>query len=304
MHEHLLELERSFNRSVLTQVIDPLLTSHDIQLYLKRDDVLHPVISGNKWRKLKYILNHALSLNAQKIISMGGPFSNHLHALAYTGKKLGLATAAFIRGEPHANPTLDDLTAWGMEMTFISRSDYRELRSYAEWNSLPGLKPSEYWLPEGGALKWALQGVIESVAEIDQAYDMICVPCGTGTTLAGVIESAPLTCQILGFSALKGGHFIVDDVTKWLSVQRSNWRINTDYHFGGFAKTTPALTDFMSAFTDSNGIELDRVYTAKMMFGLYDLIKKRNIPPGQKIIAIHTGGMQGNRGFTVDATTN
>lgn len=304
MHEQLLELERSFNRSVLTQVNDPILAAHDIQLFLKRDDLLHSVISGNKWRKLKYILNHALSLDVQKIISMGGPFSNHLHALAYVGKKLGLATEGFIRGEPHVNPTLDDLTDWGMKLTFISRSDYRDLRTYTEWYALPSLKQGDYWLPEGGALKWALQGVADSIAEIDQAYDMICVPCGTGTTLAGVIKSAPLTARIMGFSALKGGHLLVDDVTKRLSVPRSNWSINADYHFGGFAKTTQELTDFMSAFTKTNGIELDRVYTAKMIFGLYDLIKKRNIPPGQKIIAIHTGGIQGNRGFTADATTN
>ncbi len=307
MHPALLTLERQFSASTLTRLVDPLLQQQHIELWVKRDDLLHPVISGNKWRKLKFILDHALQQNTAKIISMGGAYSNHLHALAFAGKLLGLETVAFIRGEKPGkfSSTLRDIQNWGMDLEFISRSDYRELRNYKDHDSLPGLKAGEYWIPEGGATTLALQGVGEIVDEIRIDYDVLCAPCGTGATLAGLIAAAPDSTQILGIAALKGAGFLVDDVRKllpddteanWPSTpEPPGWQINLDYHFGGFAKSTEQLRTFIGHFEDRHSIILDPVYTGKMLFALFDLIKQGYFNAGQRIVTLHTGGLQGKR---------
>jgi len=298
MHPELIKLEETFRSSILTKIDEPFCSQFDIELWMKRDDQLHPIISGNKWRKLKFILDHALYLGADTIISMGGMYSNHLHALAYVGKVLGLKTIAYVRGEaPVAlTPTLVDLTSWGMELRFISRTEYRQLRQYKGYLDLPGLKPQQYWLPEGGAQALALLGVAELVEEIDLAYDWLCVPCGTGATLAGLISATPDNISLLGFAALKNAGFLNTDVSSLLKQSKSNWQINLDYHFGGFASTTPELLNFISAFETKTAIQLEPVYTGKMMYALYDLIRKGYFSAGQRIIAIHTGGLQGDRG--------
>ena len=297
MHPELIKLEKTFKPSLLTKIDVPLCAHKAIELWLKRDDQLHPVISGNKWRKLKFSLDHALYSGADTIISMGGVYSNHLHALAFAGKALGLKTIAYIRGEAPAvlTPTLVDLTAWGMELRFISRTEYRQLRQYKGCLDLPGLKPQQYWLPEGGAQALALNGVAELVAEIDVAYDYLCVPCGTGATLAGLIAATPNNVSLLGFAALKNAGFLNTDVSSLLAQDKNNWQINLDYHFGGFASTTPELLSFISAFETQTGIPLEPVYTGKMMYALYDLISKAYFSAGQRIIAVHTGGLQGDR---------
>ena len=300
MHSKLIELESGFQPSVLTPIIHPLLTTRKIELWLKRDDLIHPIISGNKWRKLKYILDDILSQSYHTIISMGGAYSNHLHALAFVGKQLNLKTKGFIRGErPKAlNPTLKDMISWGMELVFVSRVEYRQLREIKNCDELPNLKRGEYWLPEGGSTALALEGVGEIVAEIDSDFDTLCVPCGTATTLAGLVLSAPKLSQVIGFSALKGADFLIDDVNLTLSnrgVDYTNWSIQLDYHFGGFAKRSDELLFFMQDFKKQHNIELDPVYTGKMLFGLFDLIKQGYFKQGQRIVAIHTGGLQGSR---------
>lgn len=279
-----------------------MLQARNIELWVKRDDLLHPIISGNKWRKLKYILNHALSLDAKTIISMGGAYSNHLHALAYVGHCIDLKTAALVRGERPAilNPTLCDLLNWNMELRFVSRSSYKELRRYKRWNSLPGIVQAGYWLPEGGATFLALRGVGEILAEIDLGYNMICAPCGTGTTLAGLIRAAGPHIKVMGFAAMKGGSFLEQEVAEFLTAGRQRhcrWSINTDYHFGGFARTDATLQKFIQLFASNTGIQLDSIYTGKMLYGIYDLAQQGFFPPGTRIVALHTGGLQGNRGF-------
>jgi len=300
MHPELIKLELTFKPSILTKIDDPLLAQYQIELWMKRDDLLHPIISGNKWRKLKYSLDHALSLGADTLISMGGAYSNHLHALAYTGKALGLKTKGFIRGEqPETlNSTLYELQNWGMGIKFVSRSDYRLLRQYKGGHDLPGLKPFQYWLPEGGAQALALKGVAELVKEIDVFYDILCAPCGTGATLAGMIDAAPDRVSVIGFAALKNAEFLQTDVESLLPRPCTNWRINHNYHFGGFAKTSAGLMAFIADFEYKTGIPLEPVYTGKMMYALYDLIAKHTFKPGQRIIAVHTGGLQGKRGFS------
>ncbi len=300
MHPDLIKLEKTFNPSILTKIVDPVLEQYQIELWMKRDDLLHPVISGNKWRKLKYILDHALSLGADTIISMGGAYSNHLHALAYAGKALGLKTIGLVRGEQSEalTPTLLDMKSWGMELKFVSRSDYRLLRHYRVWHELPDLKPRQYWLPEGGAQVLALGGVAELVAETVIPYDTLCVPCGTGTTLAGIIDAVPEQVSVLGFASLKNAGFLMTEVEAMLSQSRNNWQINLDYHFGGFAKINAGLSAFIEDFELKTAIPLEPVYTGKMMYAVYDLIKKHYFRPGERIIAVHTGGLQGKRGFT------
>lgn len=299
MHPKLEQLEQSFASSTLTKIEDQLLDQHQIELWMKRDDKLHPIISGNKWRKLKYILDFVLNSGIDTIISMGGAYSNHLHALAYAGYVLGLKTQGIIRGEqPESlNTTLRDMQQWGMTLQFVSRSDYRDLRYYKDAQSLPGLVTGQYWLPEGGATALALQGVAECVYEIDIAYDILCVPLGTGTTLAGLINAVPPNLSVLGFSALKNSDFVTGDVESLLNQSVSAWKINHDYHFGGFAKTTAELNAFIENFEKKTAIALEPVYTGKMMYGLYDLIKNGYFKSGSRLIALHTGGLQGKRGF-------
>jgi len=319
VHAKLSALERGFKTSTLQKIADPLLQERQIELWLKRDDLLHPVISGNKWRKLKFILNHALELGSDTLISMGGFYSNHLHALAYAGKELGLKTIGLVRGEQpqDLSPTLEDCRNWGMDLRFVSRSDYRRLRQYREAFDLPGIQPGQYWLPEGGAQAFALQGIAELVEEIDIPFDVLCLPCGTGTTLAGCIAALDGAKTAIGFAALKNADFLTRDVESLLTESpltptlsrrergerapfgkfHCNWQINQNYHCGGFAKTTPELLEFIRAFELIQQIPLEPVYTGKMLYGLFDMIAKGEFAPGQRIIAVHTGGLQGRRGF-------
>ena len=302
LNKQLIALEKKLGTASLDKINEPFIQAQGIELYLKRDDLLHPVISGNKWRKLKYILNHALSMNTQKITSMGGAYSNHLHALAYVGQLLGIKTRGIIRGErpKQLNSTLSDLMTWGMEVEFISRNDYRQLRHYKTYNALPGMQQGEYWLPEGGAMELALQGVAELVDELNMDYDVLCVACGTATTLAGLINRVADNKQVLGFAALKGAGFLLTDVQQMLagqSCEHQNWSICLDYHFGGFAKVSPVLLDFIQGFEQRHSIQLEPIYTGKMLYGIYDLIRQGFFKPGQRIIALHTGGLQGNRGI-------
>lgn len=297
-HPKLAALEKTFHHAPLTRIHDPWLNQYAIQLWLKRDDLIHPVISGNKWRKLKYSLAHALALHSETLISMGGAYSNHLHALAFAGKQLGLKTRGFIRGENTSvvNPTLQDLLDWGMTLEFVTRTDYRLLRQYQQWDSLPDLTAGAYWLPEGGAGHYALQGIAELLDEIPISYDYLCVSCGTGTTLAGLLMQNLQPAKLLGFAALKNAHFLHAEIQQYLSNPNVNdWSINLDYHFGGFAKVNAELIQFMHRFEQTTGIPLDPVYTGKMLYGIYDLIAQGYFKPGQHLLAIHTGGLQGRR---------
>ncbi|WP_320415843.1 1-aminocyclopropane-1-carboxylate deaminase/D-cysteine desulfhydrase [Methylomonas montana] len=301
LHPRLQALQTQLADSPLTRIEDSALTAQGLELWIKRDDLLHPIISGNKWRKLKYILNDVLCRGADTIVSMGGAYSNHLHALAFVGRALGLKTVGYIRGERPAqlNPTLNDLLSWGMALRFVSRSDYRQLRSYKSPDSLPELQPGQYWLPEGGAIDLALQGVAELVHEIELDFDTLAVACGTGTTLAGLIAAVPITRRVLGVAALKGGDFLSDDVKRLLDTQgmapNADWRILLEYHFGGFAKATPALLGFIQNFQQRHGIELEPVYTGKLLFAIYDLARQGYFSAGQRLVAVHTGGLQGKR---------
>jgi 1-aminocyclopropane-1-carboxylate deaminase/D-cysteine desulfhydrase-like pyridoxal-dependent ACC family enzyme len=292
------ELGINHAAAIVEPVQHPVLAEHDIQLHIKRDDLLHPIISGNKWRKLKYTLLHALTHGHRHLISMGGAYSNHLHALAYIGHKLNLKTTGLIRGEQPAteNQTIADLRKWGMKLEFVSRGAFRELRKYRTSDAEPAKQYDGFWIPEGGASQDALKGVSEILQEIDMDFDTLTLACGTGTTLAGLAKALPGTKRVLGFSALKGGGFLEKDVRKLLRKNSiNNWSINFDYHFGGFAKSNDELTLFINEFQSYSNIPLEPLYNGKMLFGLFDLIKQGCFKKGKTFIAIHTGGLQGNR---------
>jgi 1-aminocyclopropane-1-carboxylate deaminase len=263
-----------------------------VSLFILREDLIHPTISGNKWRKLKYNLKDAKEKGFDTIVTFGGAFSNHIAATAAAGAAVQLKTIGIIRGDKVSNATLDLAESNGMKLQFVSREEYRKKDA--------SLYPNCYVIPEGGSNELALKGCAEIVDNINVDYDVICCASGTGTTVAGIISST--TKEVVGFPALKGGKFLETDIKKMLSSVQpqkefDNWQLITHYHFGGYAKVKPELVDFMKAFKKEYGIVLDFIYTGKMLFGLFDMIKNTSQFDGKKIIVVHTGGLQGNKGF-------
>lgn len=283
---------------------DPLLEKHKVQLFMKREDLLHPHISGNKWRKLKYNLQAARELGHEVLLTFGGAYSNHIAAVAAAGNEFGFRTLGIIRGEEHQplNATLTFAQEQGMELRYIDRTTYKEKDRPEVVQQLKEQFGALYLIPEGGSNALAVQGCAEIVAGIDSnAYDYLCTACGTGGTLAGMVAGMNRRQQLLGFPVLKGGSFLkaeVDKLTKEYNGQLyHNYQLMTHYHFGGYAKWTPELLDFMNLFRDVTGIPLDPIYTGKMLFGIYDLVQKGFFKPGTRLLAIHTGGLQGIQGF-------
>lgn len=284
-----------YSSATLDQVHHPILDDNKINLFVKRDDQLHPIISGNKWRKIKYIIAHALDNDSDHIISMGGAYSNHLHALAYVCHKLNLKSTAFIRGEEQENPTINDLRQWNMNCVFVERSHFCKLRELKSFDELNGSDYSGYWIPEGGATTKALLGIDELLKEINIDYDVIAAACGTGTTLAGLSTNLPTHKKLIGIAALKNTGFIETEVERLTSKMHSHFQVFNNYHFGGFAKSNSELISFINDFSKYSHIPIEPVYTGKLFFGLFALIKNNYFPRGQTIIAYHSGGLQGNR---------
>ena len=274
-----------------------------IRLFIKRDDLLHPQISGNKWRKMKYNLLEMQKQNKKTLLTFGGAFSNHIAAAAAAGKAYGFQTIGIIRGEElnASNATLSFAEENGMRFKFVSRTDYRRKEDASFMEELKEEFGDFYMLPEGGTNCFALPGCAEVIGEIDAeiSADYYCVACGTGGTIAGMISGLKKG-RVLGFSALKGD-FLRGEVKGLLSncdVDISeNFSINTDYHFGGYAKFKPDLIKFMNDFKSQYEIELDPVYTGKMFFGIFDLVQKGYFEEGSTVVAVHTGGLQGVEGF-------
>jgi 1-aminocyclopropane-1-carboxylate deaminase len=298
--------ENTFNlgKTPVQRIEDPLLERHKVQLFIKREDQLHPSISGNKWRKLKYNLLTARGEGYNTLLTFGGAFSNHIAAVAAAGKEFGFCTIGIIRGEEHLplNPTLAFAQDQGMQLHYMDRTTYRDKHQAEVINDLAEQHGPFYLIPEGGSNALAVQGCTEIINEFDKsAYDFICAPCGTGGTLAGLIAGLNRSRQVLGFPVLKGGSFLkeeIDSLTKaYNGEQYHNYQLLTDYHFGGYAKWTPELVNFINIFKDTTGVPLDPIYTGKMLFGIYDLIQKNFFKPGTKLLAIHTGGLQGIQGF-------
>tara|TARA_B100000809_G_scaffold34084_1_gene29897 strand:+ start:5597 stop:6484 length:888 start_codon:yes stop_codon:yes gene_type:complete len=280
------------NNIPLQKIEANFLTKKNVAFFILREDLIHPTISGNKWRKLKYNIVEAKEKGFDTIITFGGAFSNHIAATAAAGKIFGLKTIGIIRGEEVSNATLDLAIENGMKLQFVSREEYKKKDA--------SLFPNCYVIPEGGSNTLAVKGCSEIVNSITIDYDIICCACGTGGTIAGIISST--NKEVLGFPALKGGEFLIEDIQELLSKYNSeekysNWKLITDYHFGGYAKLKPDLIEFIRKFNVKHNILLDFIYTGKMFFGLYDLIKNTNQLDNKTIIVVHTGGIQSNKGF-------
>ena len=266
-----------------------------VQLTIKRLDQIHPQISGNKFFKLKYNLLAAQQQGFSQVLTFGGAFSNHIAATAYAAQRFGFQSIGIIRGQELAtqdlNPTLQTAQDFGMQLHFVSRAEYR-LRHEVEYlQQLQQQYPQAFIIPEGGSNSLAIQGTQEILSPDDlENYDVICCAVGTGGTLAGIIESSSDHQHILGFSALKGD-FLKQDIQQW--TDKSNWSLTDAYCCGGYAKTTLELLQFMQQFEQQYDIPLEQVYTAKMMMGLLDLIQHSHFPAHTRILAIHTGGLQG-----------
>lgn len=268
-------------------------------VYLKPDYLNHPFISGNKYRKLKYNILEAEKLDKSILLTFGGAYSNHIAAVAAAGKEFGFKTIGVIRGDELAdkiskNPTLTFAKQQGMEFYFISRESYREKTSETFIKGLKSKYGDFYLIPEGGTNNFAVKGCEEILIKADKTFDFICCSVGTGGTISGLINSSHSKQKILGFPALKGD-FLREEISKF--ANKSNWELIKDYHFGGYAKINTELISFINWFKVTNNIPLDPVYTGKMMFGIYDLMKQGYFPKGSKILAIHTGGLQGIEGM-------
>lgn len=266
-----------------------------VQLTVKRLDQIHPHISGNKFFKLKYNLLAAQQQGCSKILTFGGAFSNHIAATAYAAQRFGFLSIGIIRGDElasHAfNPTLQTAHDFGMHLHFVSRAEYRLRHETTYLQRLQQQYPQAFIVPEGGTNALALQGSQEILSAHDREnYDVICCAVGTGGTIAGLIESSLERQHVLGFSALKGD-FLQQEIQQW--TDKKNWALTDAYCCGGYAKTSPALLQFMQQFEQQYAIPLEQVYTAKMMMGLFDLIQQQHFPENTRILAIHTGGLQG-----------
>ncbi len=276
-----------------------ILENTNISLYIKREDLLYPSISGNKFRKLKYNLAQAKSEDKKMLLTFGGAFSNHILAVAAAGKKQGFSTVGIIRGEElkdkvFENPTLQKAQDYGMVFEFVGREIYREKENPKFIRHLEEKFGNFYLIPEGGTNTLAVKGCEEILTVSDEKFDYICCAVGTGGTISGLINCSKNGQQVLGFPALKGD-FLREDICKFVS--ESNWDLITEYHFGGYAKVSEELILFINEFYQNHKIPLDPIYTGKMMFGILDLINKNYFPENSKILVIHTGGLQGIAGM-------
>jgi 1-aminocyclopropane-1-carboxylate deaminase len=290
--------------SILQKITLVAIKEKDISLYIKREDLIHPTISGNKYRKLKYNILEAQSQVKKTLVTFGGAFSNHIAAVALLGKKEGLKTIGIIRGDELgndlnktllSNPTLKYAHDCGMQFKFLSRSEYRDKNSKFFITNLKNEFGDFYLIPEGGTNNLAVKGCEEILSSETDQFDYICISVGTGGTISGIINSAEAHQKTIGFSALKGD-FLTDEIKKW-TRENSNWELNTDFHFGGYAKTTNELIEFINNFKKETKIQLDPVYTGKMVFGVVDLINKNYFAEGSRILLVHTGGIQGIEGL-------
>ncbi len=269
-----------------------------VSLWLKKEYQNHPHLSGNKWWKLKYNLAQARQDGHTRLLTFGGAYSNHLYATAAAAHEVGLGSIGIVRGERALplNPTLSFAQSRGMKLHFISRQAYREKATVAFIQSLHHQFGNFYLIPEGGTNELAVRGCAEWATSLGQetAFDYVCLPVGTGGTLAGMITALE-NKNILGFAVLKGGSFLSADVKKWTAEKPGKWRIETDYHFGGYGKLTSRLAQFIIGFENAHQVPLDPVYTGKMMYGIFDLLKKGAFAPQSTILALHTGGLQGRK---------
>ncbi len=273
------------------------INKHQLQLFFKRDDLIHPFISGNKWRKLKYNLLAARAANKTHLVTFGGAFSNHILATAAAGAKFNFKTTAFIRGEEADNQILDLCKVFGMNLVFVNREAYKDKNDlYQQYFKNDS---DTFFIDEGGYGEHAEKGCREIISELRNSYDYLFCAAGTGATAAGLINGVStnnINIQIDIIPALKGGEFLKSEIDNLL-IAPLPYNLHTEYHFGGYAKTKPALIEFIKNFSRKTGVLLDPVYTGKVLFAITDLAKKNHFKTQSKILMIHTGGLFGMLGM-------
>jgi 1-aminocyclopropane-1-carboxylate deaminase len=284
---------------ILTQEIKT--NNKAVSLSIRREDLIHPFISGNKFRKLKYNLIQAKAENQDTLLTFGGAFSNHIAAAAFAGAAHGFKTIGIIRGDELEskiliNPTLKFAQECGMRFKFVSRESYRRKTESDFISNLKNEFGDFFYVPEGGTNDYAVKGCQEILSVEDAQYDFVCSAVGTGGTISGLINSILPNQKVLGFPALKGD-FLNNEIRKF--AFNENWELITDYHFGGYHKVNQELIAFLNRFYRENQIPLDPIYTGKMVFGVMDLIEKNFFKENSKILLIHTGGLQGIIGMNI-----
>ncbi|WP_211290318.1 1-aminocyclopropane-1-carboxylate deaminase/D-cysteine desulfhydrase [Polaribacter gangjinensis] len=294
-----------FNQLISTRnqsIFLPILAEKQVELFIKREDEIHPFVSGNKFRKLKYNLQEAKNQSYKTLVTFGGAFSNHIVATAVAGKIMGFKTIGIIRGDELAmnfqqtileNPTLHEAHKNGMTFEFVSREIYRNKTSTIFLEELKQKLGDFYLIPEGGTNELAIRGCEEILVAEDSIFDYICCAVGTGGTISGFINASENHQKVIGFPALKED-FLSSEIEKY--AKKSNWELQTNFHFGGYAKYNQTLIRFINDFKKETNVLLDPIYTAKMIFGLLEIIKNDGFQKESKILAIHTGGLQGIQG--------
>lgn len=299
----------------LQAINDAVTKNHGIRLFILRTDLNHPQISGNKLFKLKYNLLEAKKNGIKTLLTFGGAFSNHIAATAAAGKEYGFKTIGIIRGEEYRelNPTLQFALECGMQLHYVTRTLYRNKKELYDYVNRHFSEEKFYLIPEGGSNALGVLGCKEILQYINIDFNYVCCACGTGATIAGIVLALKNNQKAIGFQILKAEGYIKNEVTKWVDffaddspdagnkesdkVSEKNWEINENYHFDGYAKVQPELIEFINCFEENNNVPLDFIYTGKMMIGIYDLIGKGFFKRGETIVAIHTGGLQGNAGL-------
>ncbi len=282
--------------SPVEEIVNPLFSSKGVQLFIKRDDMIHPFISGNKWRKLKYILQDAKKLQKGHLVTFGGAHSNHLLATACAAAKFGFRSTGIVRGENVENETLLLCRLFGMQLIFADRENYRDKPGLFNRNF--GNDSEAFFIDEGGSGNLAAKGCSELIDELPEVYDHLFCAAGTGTTAAGIlsgINRKSMATKMHVIPVLKGADFLkqeIENLSNGVSFEFHN-----EYHFGGYAKTNDELLTFIKDFTSSTGILIDPIYTGKLLFAIYDLISKDHFARGSRILAVHTGGITGILGM-------
>ncbi len=301
-------LKKHFNLRLPSPLVEmPFKDFSDYTIYAKRDDLINCFISGNKYRKLKYNIIQVIKEGAKEIVAFGGAFSNLLHTLSYISSKLGVDATFYIRGDGYDsdNPTLKFIKNNGVKLNFISRTEFRLIREEDYFKKIREKHPYCYIIPEGGSNNLAVPGSAEIVDEITEQLgkspDYIVMDLGTGGTFAGVLSKLNSKTKLVGISAIKG----VDwrkTLTKIFEgdatfIEKNNWEVFEDYNFNGFARFNDELINFINNFKKDYEVQLEPIYSGKMIFGMFDLLHKNYFEKGSTIVWVHGGGLQGIEGF-------
>lgn len=288
-------MKLSYQSTPIQQINDPIFDAAGVQVFIKREDLNHPRISGNKWWKLKYNLEAAIAQGHHTLLTFGGAYSNHIYATAAAASGLGLSSIGVIRGEEvlPANQTLAFAIGAGMKLHYISREAYRHKTEISFISELESRFGRFYLIPEGGSNEPGVAGVASFADSLPATFDYLCCPVGTGATLAGMIRGRKGVGRVIGFPVLKGDDSWIAEVALF-RPQYTNWQLFGGYHFGGYAKTTFALDVFIQSFISRHAVPVEQVYTGKMFYGIYDLAAKGFFKRGSAVLAIHTGGIRPN----------